>query len=436
MTKLKVTDERVREAYAKYHGNKAAASRSLGMSESGYKDRFNRLSDKIEVRENVVTQRKKGGQWVVETDGWRLRDIDDVKRELNVDAAVWRVKSFEHSNYDVTMKIRNPGEADRPFTVQNVRLKVVFERVVPEVVENAVDRLLARLEGKSPKPPKIKRLKLGQKSGRNALEIALMDPHYGMRTFRPASDAEWSPEFCAQMVMESLEEIIELAAPFGPFEEIVLPMGNDFFHSDTIWQETTQGTGQPEADAYYNTFVTGEALAIRIVDRVKEIAPVRMYFIPGNHDRTTSFMLGRVLQAYYKNDPDVAVDATPSPYKFHEYGCNLIGYEHGHSVAAIRLAALMANEAPDAWARTKNGYREWHLGDQHRKGSAKPSMMEEQGVSIEYLPSITAPNEWHRLKGFNWQKRGTMAFVWNFTRGPLARLQVNVDRYLNRLMGR
>jgi len=434
MAKLKATDKQIREAYVKF-GNKAAASRSLGISENVYKRRFDRLDDKTEIQKNVFKQQKKSGQWVVEADGCRFATIDDIICELNVDMAVWRVKSFEHSSYDVTMKIREPEKKDKPFTVQNVRLKVVFERAVPEVVEDAVGKLLMQLESKSPKP-KIRRLKLGQKNERNALEIALMDPHYGMRTFKPASDAEWSPEFCAQMVMESLEEIISLAASFGPFEEIVMPMGNDFFHSDTIWQETTQHTGQPEADAYYNTFVTGEALAIQIVDRVREIAPVRLYFIPGNHDRTTSFMLGRVLQAYYKNDPEVTVDATSSPYKFHEYGCNLIGYEHGHSVAPIRLAALMANEMPEAWARTKNGYREWHLGDQHRKGSSKPSTMEEQGVSVEYLPGITAPNEWHRLKSFNWQKRGTMAFVWNATRGPLARLQVNVDRYLNKLMGR
>ncbi len=78
---------------------------------------------------------------------------------------------------------------------------------------------------------------------------------------------------------------------------------------------------------------------------------------------------------------------------------------------------------------------EWHLGDQHRKASAKPSTFEEQGVSVEYLPSLTPANEWHRLKGFNWQKRGGTAFVYDFASGPLARLQVNFDNYTGKHMG-
>jgi len=132
-----------------------------------------------------------------------------------------------------------------------------------------------------------------------------------------------------------------------------------------------------------------------------------------------------VMNAYFHQNDNVTVECDPSPYKFKRYGVNLIGFEHGHSVATIRLAALMANERPQDWAETK--YREWHLGDQHRKGSAKPSVMEEQGVSVEFLPSLTAPNEWHRLKSFNWQKRGAMAWVWDYNYGPLARLQINID---------
>ena len=92
----------------------------------------------------------------------------------------------------------------------------------------------------------------------------------------------------------------------------------------------------------------------------------------------------------------------------------------------------MANECRDAWSKTV--YREWHLGDQHRKGSMKPSMHEEQGVSIEYLPGLTAPNEWHRLKSFNWQKRSSLAFVWGYTSGPIARLQSNVNTYTGKIM--
>ena len=155
--------------------------------------------------------------------------------------------------------------------------------------------------------------------------------------------------------------------------------------------------------------------------------------VAGNHARQSEYTLGRFLSAYYRNDKNVTIDASASPYKFEHYGVNLIGFEHGHSIKQqVRLAALMANECRDAWAQTV--YREWHLGDQHRKGSSKPSVHEEQGVSVEFLPGLVMPNEWHRLKSFNWQKRMGMAFIWDKEAGPTMRLQANINSYTHKLM--
>jgi len=398
--------------------------------------------DKKITGESIRKQIKKyGGEWkethqrdvlVLEYNDSRIRNVNDAIKKADIDMAIWEVERVVVNGWDVTMKLRH-GNDDKPFRSQNQQIKVWLRRKVSISIERAVDNLLKRLEKKSPKTSKMKRSKSQSK---HALEVCLMDPHYGMRCFAPGADIDWSPDLCANMVLETLDEIILLSKPYAPFEQIILPLGNDFFHTDSIWQTTTQGTPQPEADAYYHTFIGGESLAIDIVDKLKQLAPVMLYSIPGNHDRTTSFMLGRILRAYYYNDKNVTVYADESPYKFHRYGVNLIGYEHGHSVQQIRLAALMANECPEDWLATKHGYREWHLGDQHRKGSSKPAMLEEQGVSVEYLPGLTAPNEWHRLKSFNWQKRGSMAFVWDHKAGPIARLQVNIDRYLNKLMGR
>jgi hypothetical protein len=163
-------------------------------------------------------------------------------------------------------------------------------------------------------------------------------------------------------------------------------------------------------------------LAIAMVQRLRQVAPVKIYQIPGNHSRQADFTMALMLDAYFHNTPDVVVDCSSSPYKFHQFGKNLIGFEHGHSVKSIRLAALMASECPEAWATTR--YREWHLGDQHRKGTGP--IFEEQGVSIEYVPGLTAPNSWHRLKGFNHQKRGAMAFVWDHKAGQIARILHNI----------
>jgi len=247
-------------------------------------------------------------------------------------------------------------------------------------------------------------------------------------------DIDWSPDAAEKMTMEILDDLLILTASFGPFEKIVFPMGNDFLHSDNVYNTTTSFTSQPEADAWQNTFLRGELLGIAIIERMKKSAPVKIITVPGNHARHSEIALGRIFNAYYHNDKNVEIDAGSSPYKFHNFGVNLLGFEHGHSIRQqVRLAALMANETRlNGWKEAR--YCEFHCGDQHRKGSGKPHMFEEQGVSIEFLPGLTPPNEWHRLHSYNWQKRAGMAFIWDYTAGCVARFQRNIDNYTGKIM--
>jgi hypothetical protein len=356
-----------------------------------------------------------------------FKSVEEILDYAEVDKNVWEPYRNIVNSWDVTIK----DEAGNPKTVTNWQNKVWLRRKGPEV--KALEELLAKIEHKAPLVPKIARLKISSDSKRQ-LEISILDPHLGLRCFRPGADTAWTPELCEQMVMTMVDELFKAAKPYSPFEDIVFPFGNDFVHSDNVFHTTTAGTPQPESDSWQEIYIRAEQLVLAMIDKMKQEARVKVIVVPGNHARQTEFSMGRLISAYFHNDKNVTVDASASPYKFHHYGVNLIGYEHGHSIRQqVRLAALMANECRDVWGQTL--YREWHLGDQHRKGSSKPSMFEEQGVSVEFLPGLTPPNEWHRIKSYNWQKRAGMAFVWDKERGPIARLQININNYTGRIMG-
>ncbi|MEK0338072.1 MAG: helix-turn-helix domain-containing protein, partial [Nitrosopumilus sp.] len=306
---LKVTDEMIQNALVKSNDNRTAAAKLLGIARNTLQRRIKHshsvFSNKKDLKQvDTITEKQVSGQWVIETQHSRINTIEDVIKQLNIDMNVWRIKSFERSHWDTTMKIKTTDETDKPFIVQNSRLKAVFERIVSEETEQGINELLQRIENKSiPRLP-VKLLKMKNKSDR-ALEICLLDPHYGMRCFAPASDGDWTPEICRRIMIESLRQLVNRAILFGPFQEIVLPLGNDFFHIDSLWHTTTRGTAQPEADAFHHSFESGEYLAVEIVEEIKALFPqtkIKIYFIPGNHDRTSSFMLGRILKAYYKND--------------------------------------------------------------------------------------------------------------------------------------
>lgn len=306
------------------------------------------------------------------------------------------------------------------------RLKT--EQPATQAQEEVVRTLIDELKLHGPRKEKDTVTFLDDNEGSRELEVCIMDPHFGMQCTAPDSDHPWSMEEASDTCLWAIDNLLAKALHYaGNYSRIIMPFGNDFLHADNIYHTTTKGTNQPEMLSWHDSYKRGIDLAIRMVDLLRNVAPVKIYQIPGNHSVHSDYTMGLILQAYYHNDPNVEVDASSSPYKFHRFGKNLIGYEHGHSVSTIRLAALMANERPKDWSETS--FREWHLGDQHRKGSSVPAALEEQGVSVEYITGLTPPNYWHRVHAFNYQKRGAVAYVWNEESGQEARFNCNLDPY-------
>lgn len=363
-----------------------------------------------------------------------FKNVDEILDYSQVDRNIWEPYQHILNSWDTTVKEKGVvGKLieEKAHTYTNWQIKVWLRRKHPALA--AAEKLLEDLKEQSPVIAKRKSFIPKNNKIHRELELCIFDPHLGLECFQPGADHDWDSEKCVNAVMLVIDKLLEMSKSYRPFERIIMPLGNDLLHCDNVFATTTAGTHQPEAKAWQKIYLEAEKLAIDMVKRVSESAPVKVIIVPGNHARQSEFTLGRLLNAYFHNNKNIEVIADQSPYKFHRYGVNLIGYEHGHSVRQqVRLAALMANECREDWNETV--YREWHLGDQHRKGSAKPSMLEEQGVSVEYMPGMVVPNEWHRLKSYNWQKRGAFAFVWDKTAGPIARLQVNIDSYTGKVM--
>lgn len=380
--------------------------------------------EKIEVR-------PRGDFTDVDYLGTKIETEEELLKHAGIDMELYEIDRVVVNNWEVAgKKAKNQWEGVWKTGLRQI--KITLKRKKEDHL--SVEKILAKIEAASPLVLPINYKKPKKVKHRRALEISIMDPHYGMLCYQGESDHSWSLEQCEQLCMWAVDSLIERAQAYGPFDEIVFPFGNDFMHHDNLDHTTTKGTLQPEGLSFQHVYERAIELAITMVERLAELAPVKIIQVSGNHDHIAAFTLGHVLKAYYKNDPNVDVDVSPSPYKFYRFGTNLVGFDHGHHIKPARLAALMAHECVNVWAETS--YREWHLGDQHRKGSGRPTIMEEQGVSVEYLPALTPPNAWHRLKAFNWQQRGAMGFIWDHAEGPVARVQVNLNSYTGRPTGK
>ena len=153
------------------------------MQTTTYRDRLvarpeNLMPMEEQQRKEIFQQHQKTGQWVVESTGNRFETVEDVIDHLNIDMAIWKAADVSTSAWDVSMKIRS-GTEEKPFTIQNTKLKVVFKRIVSETDETAISTLLHRIETKSPVIEKIRPLKLKYRETRNAREISLKDCHDG-----------------------------------------------------------------------------------------------------------------------------------------------------------------------------------------------------------------------------------------------------------------
>lgn len=441
--KYPITDHELLDLYLRCNRNTEEVKRIVGfkhramvhkrLTRAGLWPSSSRPSNKIipivsESTKNKIELKTSKSDANISYYGDEIRTAEELILKSGIDMEVYEIDRVTVNQWE------SPGfdKENGPYKTSLYQIKVALRRKRDSQV--VVERLLKDLAAAVPVIKKINYPKAKGQKSRRALEVSIMDPHYGMQCYKGESDHSWSMAECEKLCMWSIDALLARAAQYGTFDEIVMPFGNDFMHHDNLQNTTTKGTFQSEALSYPTALENAVRLALTMVQRLAAVAPVRVIVVPGNHDQLSVNAIGMVLNAYFRNDPNVTVDCGISPYKFYRFGTNLIGFDHGHHINVIRLAAIMAHERKKDWAETS--FREWHLGDQHRKGSSKPTTMEEQGVSVEYLPALTPPNAWHRLKGFNWQQRGAMAFVYDYNEGPIARLQVNLNSYTGKPTGK
>lgn len=240
------------------------------------------------------------------------------------------------------------------------------------------------------------------------LEVPIVDLHLGKLAWKPESGENYDYKIADKRFSAVTDDVISRVFDRN-FEKILYPIGQDFFHFDTINTTTTAGTPLDSDLRWQKLFVKGMEMLVKSIDSFAQIAPVHVLLVPGNHDRMTAFYAICFLQAWYRNVDHVTVDTDPKTRKYIEFGKNLIGYTHGDKEGR-RIFGNMQVESPSAWGRTK--YREWHTGHLHSE-----VVKEEHGVIVRRLSSVTGPDAWHFESGYVGAIAKHQSFIWDKQRG-------------------
>jgi len=197
------------------------------------------------------------------------------------------------------------------------------------------------------------------------------------------------------VLKDEFQKILEKVLKDQP-NNIIFPIGNDFFNTNGSEPATKKGTPQETSIHWQDAFEAGIDFYRSCIDEIIKYCNVTLISISGNHDSDKTYYLGQVLKGVYGNEPRVKMDMTKNNRKYLFESDVLFGFQHGDIAKnkIRRLPNVMAVEQPENWGEAK--YRVWLLGDVHHKEKYTTfSTLEDQGVEIHFFRSATSADTWH-----------------------------------------
>jgi hypothetical protein len=335
-----------------------------------------------------------------------VRTLADLIRVCEIDISEWEIERWIANKWEVGTK--DPDGHVRTTPLFQIKAWLKQKGLVIRA-RDEIAALIADAKTKISPRPSVKR----GPSGPHMLEIAIPDLHLGKLAWSPETGhGNYDSKIAADIFRTALEALIARTAAFK-FEQIVFPIGNDFFHSDTKQGTTTSGTQLDNDSRYHKTFVAGRKLLTEAIERLRQLAPVTVVAVPGNHDALGVYHVADSLECLYHNTPDVKIMNDPVPRKYVDYGRNLILFTHGDKGKNDKLPLLMATERPVQFGNAR--FREAHIGHRHEL-----RLQEHMGVRVRTSPALCAADAWHSEQHFVGNLRSAEAFVWSREDGIVA----------------
>lgn len=356
----------------------------------------------------------------------RIKTIDDAFAYGKYDPAVWYVHSSECTSYECPMKLSSPGHDDRPSVVPLWRIKLTLKRRVSKAVEFAAEALVKRIQEHSPAEPKWT---YSHKTNPHMLEVSVFDAHFGKLAWAPESGSNYDLKIAEEVYLSAVEELAEHASTYN-IEKVLFPIGQDFFHIDNLDSKTTAGTPQDADGRYGKIMMAGTMACVKAIDFLSAIAPVKLIWVPGNHDRTASYHLGMFLWAWYQNNKNVNIDmqTTLTGRRYEKYGPVVLGFAHGDMVKHDKLPATMLHEARELMATART--LEIHLGHLHKSKEMVYVNTDTHagGVRVRILPSLSGTDKWHYDQAYVGSQRAAEAYLWSKKDGYVGHFNANARK--------
>jgi hypothetical protein len=343
--------------------------------------------------------------WAISLPKTRIHTLDQLIEYCKVDLSVWLVEKFLVNKWEVGAKNKGGDLKVEPlFQVKAFLSKRKDTETVKKELES-----LKELAKEFPWPVSIVEQKIKKPSGL-LLEVNVPDLHigklsWGVETGGPNYDVK-----IAEATFNRALEVLISRVKGYKFDQVLYILGNDLLNSDDIESRTTAGTYVSSDARYHKTFAVARTMTIKAIQRLKQLAPVKVIPVYGNHDRLSSWHLADSVEMFFTNDSEVTIDNRPRTRKYHQFGKVLLGFTHGDKGKKTDYPLIMATEEPVLFGSSK--YREIHTGHLH-----KSQLDEQHGVRVRILPALCPADDWHSQNGFVGNIRSAEAYIWDREEG-------------------
>lgn len=247
------------------------------------------------------------------------------------------------------------------------------------------------------------------------VELSVSDLHLAKKY---VDEKNLNVEKRAEKFYTIVEKLVLRTANFYNIDEIVFPISNDFFHTDTYWNTSTKGTPQDVIAEYDKEYEVGFDLLVRCITLLQSVSSkIKVVLVPGNHDRTKGFYLAHALSVYFKAHPEIEFIRNKDNDKAVVLGNTFIGYHHGNCKIE-QLPLLFATNKETSVAFGKAKFREVHTGDKHHY-MAK----EIKGVRIQQMPSMSGNDRWHKDNLFVNNIRAALLLMYDKKNGKVGEIE-------------
>ncbi len=364
--------------------------------------------------EKVAKSYQKGAA-VIDVNSLTIHTLDGALETAEVDLDKWEVDRYTTNSWQVPMKIREEDGTDTPKLQTMYQVKVWLRAKITPLIEVSILRLAEDLaKAHIPLASKLPTPKLLRGSDSNvAMEIATVDPHIGKMAWGEETGSfDYDLPISLDWYLNVCENNLQRGAKFNPCQ-IFFVLGQDLLHAENLEGVTPTGGFVLDTDSRLPKIVAATLRAV--IDAIylcRQVAPVDVVWVPGNHDKHGSMYLGFAVQEHFRNDKHVTVDMSPERRKARLWGHTLVGWTHmitgKHNTWVNELAQRFHKEWGRSW------FREWHYGHLHKKMEIKTFPIHTQGgVLLRQLTALSPIDAWHSEGGFTDAVPGGEMLLWH-----------------------